>query len=581
VPRRTVAAADHQFADPSVELDVAVAIAIEKEALAQVAILESYVDTYYYDFAGWIQGVVVWDPADPTDRPTAYQLDIARDLIAYHREAGMGPHGLGKTFLMACAVWWFSTTREGAARLGRISDWKILTTAGSWKQLTSFLWPEIRKVSRKIDWAKVGRGPIQHGRELLQLMLQMEYGQGTSVAATDPALIEGAHAPQILFLYDESKAIEARTFDATEGAFSTAGAGTGRDAYALAMSTPGPTEGRFYEIQTDHEKPEEERRFPHWHTRKVTLQETIDAGRNSEQWSRDMARQWGATSSVYINRVLGQFSRARADGIIPYRWVEDAMNRWDERGTIVGARKSGDSYVDSIIRPQGRLRVVGIDPNDSGDDDAYLAYLHDDWVRLESFRSDAELGEGEQDPGVIAIADHAVAEVGLGTPLYVVDSIGVGAGVASYLRAKKKRRVVGFKASERAPDVEDPTKNFGFDSLRSYAWWYLRSLLDPNDPVHGERRIALPASDRLLGDLSFPTYQEVGGRIVVESKKELRKATRLGRSTDAGDAVVMAFYNEADPQPSLGGAKVRSKTQTSRWSPVMQERRRSLRSLTY
>jgi hypothetical protein len=36
-----------------------------------------------------------------------------------------------------------------------------------------------------------------------------------------------------------------------------------------------------------------------------------------------------------------------------------------------------------------------------------------------------------------------------------------------------------------------------------------------------------------------------GGRVQVESKEDIRK--RIGRSTDDGDAVVMAFWDELVP----------------------------------
>lgn len=49
-----------------------------------------------------------------------------------------------------------------------------------------------------------------------------------------------------------------------------------------------------------------------------------------------------------------------------------------------------------------------------------------------------------------------------------------------------------------------------------------------------------------MADLCAPRWRMVkradGGIIQVESKDEIRK--RLGRSTDAGDAVVMAFWPE-------------------------------------
>jgi len=49
----------------------------------------------------------------------------------------------------------------------------------------------------------------------------------------------------------------------------------------------------------------------------------------------------------------------------------------------------------------------------------------------------------------------------------------------------------------------------------------------------------LPRDPELLADLTAPTF-EIGGRgIQVESKEKV--VARLGRSTDKGDAVVMAW----------------------------------------
>lgn len=561
----------------SERIQAEIALAIEAERAAQEAALGDYVDRYFMDFARWLQDCVAWNPADPSDYPTPYQFDLARDVVAHYRVAGMGPHGLGKTAFMAWFVWWFSTTREAAGRLGRISDWKIITTAGSWKQLTSFLWPEIRKWSRRIRWELTGRGPVELGRELLQLQLQFErgHGQATSVAATDPALIEGAHAPEIAFLYDESKAIEGPTFDATEGAFSTAGPSTGKHAFAVAMSTPGPTEGRFFEIVTDREKPPAERRFPHWHVRTVTVEETIRAGRNDRTWVETMARQWGRENPIFINRVLGQFAKTRPDGVIPYLWVEQAFDRWEDSGTLLRA-----SSTNPLRRERGRLRAIGLDPADSGADDSYMAFLHDDWVRVEQYRPDTAEEEQGEEVGILAVGDQALQRAGQERPVYVVDALGVGAGVASYLRTKKHQRVVPFKSSQKATEARDPTGTFGFDSKRSQAYWYLRCLLDPANPTG--RRVAIQPDDRLLGDLTAPSYTVQGDRLVVESKELLRRASRLGRSTDAGDAVVMAFFSELAKPVGVSGGRVRQNEGTSRWAGVATEGlRRDLASLPY
>jgi hypothetical protein len=44
----------------------------------------------------------------------------------------------------------------------------------------------------------------------------------------------------------------------------------------------------------------------------------------------------------------------------------------------------------------------------------------------------------------------------------------------------------------------------------------------------------------LVTDLCAPHWQEVSGRILIESKDDIRK--RIHRSTDRADAVVQAFW---------------------------------------
>ena len=89
----------------------------------------------------------------------------------------------------------------------------------------------------------------------------------------------------------------------------------------------------------------------------------------------------------------------------------------------------------------------------------------------------------------------------------------------------------------------DITGTFRFANIRAAAWWHMRELLDPN----GIHNIALPDDDMLLGDLVAPKYEYKYYHqyltVFVEPKENLKKASRLGRSTDYGDAVVIAFWD--------------------------------------
>jgi hypothetical protein len=176
------------------------------------------------------QECVIWPPKA---RLAPYQAEIMGELVRRGRVAVRGPHGLGKTTTSSLILLWFAITREAAG-----VDWKAVTTAGAWRQLERYLWPEIHLWARRLRWDKLGRRPFSEATELLALTLKATHGQAFAVASNDPALIEGAHAESILYLFDESKSIGPDTFDAAEGAF----AGTG-EALALAMSTPGGARG--------------------------------------------------------------------------------------------------------------------------------------------------------------------------------------------------------------------------------------------------------------------------------------------------------------------------------------------------
>ena len=98
------------------------------------------------------------------------------------------------------------------------------------------------------------------------------------------------------------------------------------------------------------------------------------------------------------------------------------------------------------------------------------------------------------------------------------------------------RFTAGAKTGLRTEDGED-----GFVDKRAAAWWGMREMLNPANGMN----VALPPDDELTGDLTAPRWWVTSGaRIRVESKDELRKPDRLGRSTDCADAVIMAFWWE-------------------------------------
>jgi hypothetical protein len=472
-------------------------------------------DRYHDDPVAFATDLIRWPDSETL---TPYQADGLARLQRRKRLAKRGPHGLGKTTEASLAVLWFATTRDAAGQ-----DWKIPTTASAWLQLNRYLWPEIHKWARLLRWDLMGRGPFAEKRELLDLSLKLAHGEAFAASPADAARIEGAHAEQILYVFDEAKSIPADVFDAAEGAFAGAGPDTRAEAYALAISTPGEPNGRFYEICSAKPGTED------WDRRHVTKDEAIAAGRMSRQWAETRARQWGAASAVYQNRVEGEFAAGDTDSVIPLAWVEAAQLRWRER--------HGDQ-VESWREP-AELDVIGVDCAGAGADRTVLARRHgDDVAPLERPRK-STTGDGDS-TGLeeMATAGRIVAILRANlTAKAIVDAGGLGSGVTGRAREQVRRsRVVAFVAGG-GTTRRDRNGEFGFANKRSAAWWNLRELLDPEDGSE----IALPPDDELVGDLTAPRWREMsGGKIQVESKVDIRK--RLGRSTDAGDAVVQAFW---------------------------------------
>ena len=455
---------------------------------------------FYDDPVGFAEQCINW----PTGRGlTGYQRDALAALPVQHRVAIRGPHGLGKTATESIAILWFALTRDAAGR-----DWKIVTTAGAWRQLERYLWPEIHKWARMIRWDQLGRPPLNERTELLTLQLKLKHGLAFAAASDNAELIEGAHADSVMYVFDESKAISANTFDAAEGAFSGAGEGNDNEAFALAMSTPGEPSGRFYDIHARRPGLDD------WWPRHVTLQEAIEAGRVTQEWADRRRLQWGSDSAVYHNRVLGEFHSSDEDGVIPLAWVEAANERWrawDESG-----------------RPeQEGLHVVGVDVARSGADKTCLAIRQGPVVvELRHTSKEDTMATSGRVKALLDADDKMTA---------VVDVIGIGAGVVDRLR-EQRCHVDGFNASA-GTKRRDASGELGFSNCRAAAWWNMREMLDPASG----HDVALPPDDRLTGDLTAPHWRVMsGGRILVESKDDIKK--RIGRSTDDGDAVVQAFW---------------------------------------
>ncbi|MGH6716157.1 MAG: terminase [Bradyrhizobium sp.] len=213
----------------------------------------------------------------------------------------------------------------------------------------------------------------------------------------------------------------------------------------------------------------------------------------------------------------GNFMAARKDAewqVIPSAWAFAAQARW---------------------QPQPPLQVLmcamGVDVAQGGADDTVLAIRHDGWYAPCVAVPGKRTPFGKDVAGLIIAnrRDNALVVIDLGG--------GYGGAAFEHLRSNDPDfPVKGYKGAEKATG-RTADRRLKFVNMRSQAIWRFREALDPSQP--GGSPIALPEDPMLIADLTAPTFEVGPNGIKVESKEDV--CARLGRSTDRGDAVVMAW----------------------------------------
>ena len=215
----------------------------------------------------------------------------------------------------------------------------------------------------------------------------------------------------------------------------------------------------------------------------------------------------------------GRFDLSVQDALgqaIPTSWIRLAQERWRDG------------------KPEGvPMCSIGVDMTGGGKDPMIMAPRYDSWfdniVEIPSKEFAIEKMGTQAAGHILGLRrDKALVILDLGG--------GYGNSCYEHLRANDIA-VYGYKGSENFAG-RSKDSNIPFQNKRSAAIWRVREALDPSQP--GGSTIALPDDPELVADLTSPTYKIEGHVIKVESKEKV--CERLGRSTDRGDAVIMAWF---------------------------------------
>ena len=139
------------------------------ELQRRAAKIKPGVARYYDDPLAFAHDCIDWRGERRPDRlPGGHPR---RRCLSGSARRSEGLTGSASRSTAAVAVLWFALTRDAAG-----VDWKVATTAGSWHQLTQYLWPEIHKWAGKLRWDKVRDGRPFSRAELQNLNLKLGHG---------------------------------------------------------------------------------------------------------------------------------------------------------------------------------------------------------------------------------------------------------------------------------------------------------------------------------------------------------------------------------------------------------------------
>lgn len=397
-------------------------------------------------------------------------------------------HGIGKTAMLAIIVIWFTMTRKTC---------ETIITAVNEDQIKDQIWREIGiwkdraiepiKSSIVIDSTSAHRIDNLTGATIRMRVARKERSESMS----------GYHAEHLLAIADEASGIDDVFDEVVDGWM------TRPDNWIIKTGNPTRRSGHF------------RRDFYENRARHSCLNfSSLDSPLVNPDFAPGIASKYGINSNVYRVRVLGEFPTQDADTLIPLEWVEAAMCR---------------------DLPADQPMIIGVDPGRSlgGDATGLIARAGQRIIAMRQFWID----------DVIQVAERArqfrdetmQANLSLSFSHFAVDTIGLGAGVADYLKSvneKVKDVNVGQAPTYTVRHEGQPMPNM----LRDELWIAVREWLQEEVCISSHE-----LSDVLTAELTSPKYgMTPKGNLQVEAKDAMKR--RGISSPNLADALCLTFY---------------------------------------
>lgn len=446
--------------------------------------------------------------------PDEWQAEAARDLAANPKVSIKSGQGVGKTGLEAAVFLWFITCFPYP---------RIVATAPTKQQLHDVLWSEISKWMSKSELLSM---LLKWTKTYVYMVGNEKRWFGVARTATKPENMQGFHEDNMLFIVDEASGVADPIMEAILGTLS------GANNKLLLCGNPTRTSGTFYDSHT------RDRALYKCHT-----VSSADSSRTNKENIDSLIRKYGWDSNVVRVRVRGEFPEQEDDVFIRLSWIESSINTELELETAKALGCFFDDKGRKIIDRNGVDSIdIGCDVARFGDDRTVIGYKINEVAKI--FKKYNGQDTTWTAGNICRLYNSLIDLYKFKKKIYVkIDDGGVGGGVTDQLREIKRREPERYKMMEIVPiHFGQPIKHKYYYDTTTYMMGIIREMLEPFDDAGNPRQptLVLPNDDDLVGQLSCRKYSYVGGKIKVESKKEMKE--RGLSSPDEADCMLLTCF---------------------------------------
>ncbi|MES2310204.1 MAG: hypothetical protein V4507_15225 [Verrucomicrobiota bacterium] len=473
-----------------------------------------------------------------------YQKRVIRSVAQHERTVVAACHDVGKTWLAAKVILWFTST---------FTNSKVITTAPTFNQVKRLLWSEIRAGFSK------SANPLGGDMLTTEWKLSEEWfavgftsraehveGEGQGGAST----FQGFHAPYLLVVFDEATGIPLTIWKQMEGLM------TSYHVRFLGIGNPTTKSCEFFKCFSNpaykkitlncfdspnfpanglHNMEDLTREYNR--LRELTQDEqyeemqkyvTVNKNLLAVKWVMQLCLKWGLTHPMVVSKCFGQFPEEDEYTLMPMGLVQGAQYRTYE-----------PSPLDRVS--------IGVDVARFGSDKTIITGFKGNILQAQQ-RERKVLVKRDINEVVGALVRMIKDEPSHDIHI-AVDATGLGSGVVDSLIEKRSEKIIPQYVEIREVHVgAGPGGRKGTKKEKEFKEQYFnlkaRMFVELSQDL--KSTLCLLEDDVYLEELPTIKYKfDSKGRWVIESKEDYRK--RTGRSSpDDADSLSLANYARYD-----------------------------------